>query len=538
MGFFGFAVYIDTSPKEEERPGYVLFGEAVINTKEDSDEISQSDRICLDDGLSMLKGIWCKGNLPVDKMRLFYWEIFEGATGLGSIPLNAITRRALDDEDERNFFKESNCALLVNFHYFAETKTNLSDVYPLWLDFGDRPVWRVQSGLVLKKEMTMAEYNGYKIGQHQSVLGLSTSLMPREYFYLQGEASFTKEWVESRWKVMESVGVGSLEHDVNALISVFTTHVNFWVKYTRDSFKIGEEEFSFELFSNRTMLVQSGDCEDVAAWLMSALNRVKIKGWCGIDGGCMKDHLAINMLLKVSSGAVEGHNADKVFKSSDKNQEEVLDKGQDGNFHVTCFVVHEDALKARILKKEDSKSKMTGLLAEGTGLVFPVISDHVDGLENHKKLLEMAKQHNLKNMITFSGVSKAYENAPDIYHTVFEIMINPEMTNFLESDYDSTIYLTCYDKEGFGLSYPITLEDFMKPVPHRKVFLKPLMIIEEEDIVKYHKLAYFEPPSIMFDGELKAEIKGPVAPGCVGLVESSEDIDGIDFESGFKLVIS
>jgi hypothetical protein len=64
------------------------------------------------------------------------------------------------------------------------------------------------------------------------------------------------------------------------------------------------------------------------------------------------------------------------------------------------------------------------------------------------------------------------------------------------------------------------------------------MIIEEEDIVKYHKLAYFEPPSIMFDGELKAEIKGPVAPGCVGLVESSEDIDGIDFESGFKLVIS
>lgn len=505
MVFVGFALYLDMSPLGSTRPAYVLFGEAVVNMGEGPSNAMDK----------LLRGVYAPWEMPRERMRLFFWEVYDGAQGVMSVPLDGVTKLEQYDEDHS--------VLLTNYHFFIEQRKEISDDYPVWLDFGI-PVKRHQALIALKKEVKMGQFDKDRLGVHQSVLGSATGGIPREYFYLRGEACFTQGWIESRWKTFLKMkdGQDSTHHQICALISTLTSHVNFWVTYVHDSIRLPGGDYDFELFSNRTMLTQSGDCEDVAAWLMSGLNRVKVNNWCG---GCMKDHLAINLLLKVDNGAVEGHKPTAVNHDAIKKERETLGRKRDGNFHVPGLVVSEKYLRG--LLKGEVITDTDALLAEGTALIYSVFTKHVPGLDNHAALKNMVNSHHLKDLTTFAAVGEATDKSRDIYHTLVEIMINPEMRSFVDSKFDSSIYLTCYRDENGKLSYPVTLADFVDPVPERKVFLEKLMDIDQEDVDIYDEIMSYEPPRLLFDDEVDCYEK-EIPVGEVGLVSSDEDVGDIE----------
>jgi hypothetical protein len=281
------------------------------------------------------------------------------------------------------------------------------------------------------------------------------------------------------------------------------------------------------------MLTQSGDCEDVAAWLMSALNRVKMHNWCD---GCMDTHIAINLLLKADAGSVEGHSPSSVERKELKKMRETLKDEYEGNFHVPGLVVNEQYLRS--LLKGESYSDADTFIAEGTALVYSVFTKHVPGLDDHIALRKTVSSRHLRDVVAFSGVGEATDQSLNIYHTLIEIMINPEMqTSFMKSGFDSTIYLTCYkDAEG-ELSYPVTFADFVDPQPSQMVCLENLMTIEKEDIEIYDKIMFYEPPRLCFDDvveDLKKD--GPV--GNFGFISSDQDVGDMEcLDMGvFKIV--
>jgi hypothetical protein len=338
----------------------------------------------------------------------------------------------------------------------------------------------------------------YDVGVPQGLLGRCGTCIPREFFYLYGEALFSKNWVENKYRfVLKHFDVTD---KISALVITLTLFINTRVRYTRDAFTVMGREYDFENFSDRTLLVNSGDCEDVAAWLLSAFCWIKEQGWCD---NVLRDYTPINILLRVAAGTVEG--AGGIIKSNHGREEETLEEYKLGGIHVTCLLVPTENLQALFEKKPIPNPQKEVYFAEGTAMVYPVFRRELFNEQESRYVLEYQKriERDLDEVLRgIPGVSyglmtryihKAVAGGKHILHTSMEIMLN----RTFEEEFDSTIYLTVGREPDGEYAYPITLESFFTGMSEGKpIALTPVLKCTPADKEEYIEACALEPANV------------------------------------------
>lgn len=508
---YGFAFYIDTS-NDLFKPQYVIFAEGLFETDR---EVSAEGLLETARGVSvefMPDFVVVNDKSFVEKLICFRWK-----TGADPRPpaerVNCEKLFALEGEVPS---EPSEYVLLplLNTHLEIELDENESPECNFYVKFAFPPEWGVRVHKVrplrLANDMAMVRADcseTHNVGVPQGKLGRCGTWIPRECFYLFGEALFSKDWVENKHEfVRRYFGV---EDDITALVIALTLFINTRVRYTRDAFTVCDRNYDFEIFSDRTLLVGCGDCEDVAAWLLSAFSWIKAQGWCG---NILRDYTPINILLRVASGTVEGTTRAGVVKSYEEHKE-TLDEYNLGGVHVTCMLIPTENLQALLEQKPIPSPNKDVYFAEGTAMVYPIFRRPVFNEQNSRYVTRYQEEVEKKAdgfLRGFPGgsyglltryIHRAVAGGREILHTAMQIMLN----RTFEKDFDATIYLTEGEEPGGKYAYPITLESFFSGIGDggKPILLKSDLPCTPEDKKEFIAANSLEPPSVVLleDGD-------------------------------------
>jgi hypothetical protein len=496
--FYGFALYIDVSDNSYI-PKYVIYNEVLVKTK----------------GLPVM--VIVNDEEVVKRLRLFIWRRSSSAIyacDLDRLEADCNIKVALPPMRNPDWeeIPMANEHLRIEFEDTGDTipvYLRASLVFPKGIASRydrDDGIRHFDTRHVMGKMMSKKLHPGMP----QTRLGRCSAWIPREFFYLRGEARFTKEWIENKYRVAQKLMKGpKMMDDIAKLVFALTLFINTNVEYTADKFELKGKVFDFENFSDRVLMVGSGDCEDVAAWLMSAFARIKHYGWCG---GVLRDYTAINLFLEVDTGAVEGNK--NAIIDSQKCYVEKLSEVNRGNGHVTCMLIPTSHLE-NLINGRGMPVEGKIYLAEGTTMVFPLINEEIiektrvdDALAKMKHVAEELRRDVLNARPGSSCgalthfIHHSVNGGARIFHTVYQIMVNREYDEGWEQG--GTVYAATA-LEGGELVYPVTLGAFISGVePERNgaaVHLVPTMLCTKKDRDDYHRHCSFEPPNVEMLGD-------------------------------------